>query len=747
MANNITIKIASDVSDATKGINSINQRLEALQRASEGVRAKLAQFSTIAGGAVIAFNAVSSAIQGIANVVREMTAAYAAQEQAEIKLQSVLNATKNAVGMSVSELQALADAFQKVTTYTDQEILAVEQYLVATRKISREIMPEATKAVLDMAAATGDDAVGAAHDLAQALADPAGEIESLKEKGIQLTEAQADNIKKVQEQNGLYAAQKLLLKEVEGTYGGIAEALASTDTGKLTQLQNAWQDLKEGLGEMMMNSLQGLVDFTLSLVSGIEKMVNGQNRFHSINTAIEAGTTDWSGFSNDEIGKAYDLTYDYRQYLANKPDSVGMSDYEYAIARGFSPEEIAVYNAIINERNKRQQMSVWGALDSAYGTHDVRRPATEEEIVANQQAVWRAVQAKVEEELAASPETVSASAASIIGGDVIGDFISSNRGLSASAQLENINSQIWQASMLMANPSATEDQRQQLLEIITALNEEKMAIQQVNEEAADGSSAVSSWVEGWEKAKPIIDEVVSACSNFLTSVSDLFSTLADTAASKLDDLTQKWDDYFDELDEKQDRQAESLNALLSAGLISYEDYINGQQQLDEDYAAAEEQRMAEEEEQREKANSLAEAAFNAQKVNSVAQAVINIAEGVTKAIAQGGVAGIAMGALVSAAGAIQIGTIAAQQYTPMAAGGIVTSPTHALIGEGGSPEMVLPLTDDNVERYIGGGVSGGAIYITVNIGTSYSGSQLAEDVFRGIERAQKEGALPNWRYA
>ncbi len=110
------------------------------------------------------------------------------------------------------------------------------------------MLPEATRAVLDMAAATCDDAAGAAKNLAQALADPAGEIESLKEKGIQLTEEQAENIKKVQEQNGVYEALNLLLQEVAGVYGGMAEAITFTDTGKFQQISNVWNDIKEGLG-------------------------------------------------------------------------------------------------------------------------------------------------------------------------------------------------------------------------------------------------------------------------------------------------------------------------------------------------------------------------------------------------------------------------------------------------------------------------------------------------------------------
>jgi len=52
--------------------------------------------------------------------------------------------------------------------------------------------------------------------------------------------------------------------------------------------------------------------------------------------------------------------------------------------------------------------------------------------------------------------------------------------------------------------------------------------------------------------------------------------------------------------------------------------------------------------------------FYAAKAAAVAEATINIAQGVTKAIAQGGIYGIVTGAIVAAAGAVQIGTILSQ---------------------------------------------------------------------------------------
>lgn len=83
-----------------------------------------------------------------------------------------------------------------------------------------------------------------------------------------------------------------------------------------------------------------------------------------------------------------------------------------------------------------------------------------------------------------------------------------------------------------------------------------------------------------------------------------------------------------------------------------------------------------------------------EKKLAIFNAIVNIAQGVTKAIAQGGVAGIILGALVAAAGAVQIATISAQQV-PAYAKGTKSVPgkgnkdsEHAMLTPG---EMVIPV--------------------------------------------------------
>jgi phage-related minor tail protein len=67
----------------------------------------------------------------------------------------------------------------------------------------------------------------------------------------------------------------------------------------------------------------------------------------------------------------------------------------------------------------------------------------------------------------------------------------------------------------------------------------------------------------------------------------------------------------------------------------------------------------------------------------------------------------------------------------LANGGIVTSPTLALIGEAG-PEAVVPL-----DRYNGSG----GMTVTVNAGLVSSPDQVGQQIIEAIQRAQRRSGV------
>ena len=599
------------------------------------------------------------------------------------------------------------------------------------------MLPEATRAVLDMAAATGDDATGAAKDLAQALADPAGEIESLKEKGIQLTEEQAENIKKVQEQNGVYAAQKILLQEVSETYGGMAEAIASTDTGKLQQISNVWNDIKEGLGEGLLNSIGPALDWIYERLQDIYGIIESRNNSASIRElALSGNTAGYADYSTEELQSALDFTIkDRNRYVTGRPRT----------------EAQTVIDSIQAELDRRTAASIPDStlvrLNNLWDTQTIARmnhvPAVsigswqDNMITPYADAFLESgKQYAAEREREASLASRRAEAA-----NALSSFLEQYGGLSSSRQISSINDAIMASQQWMAEADPDSDTYKQLKEINEALYEQRNAY-------LEAEDAAKTWQEELTESVPeIVDNLMSIGSSF----ADIMQNMADAAADKLQEIQDRWDKYFENLDEKQGRQAESLNAMLASGNISYEDYIDAMNSLDKTREEAQEEARKEEEEQRKKANELGAAAFRANQANQIAQATMDSASAIANIWSEHAgnpvIAGVLTG-LAAAAIATQIAAISSQQYTPLAAGGITQGPTRTLLGEGNPHELVMPLTEGNLERFgIGSSGNGGIINITVNIGAAYTGEQLTEDVFRGIERAQRTGALPHWRYA
>jgi len=91
-------------------------------------------------------------------------------------------------------------------------------------------------------------------------------------------------------------------------------------------------------------------------------------------------------------------------------------------------------------------------------------------------------------------------------------------------------------------------------------------------------------------------------------------------------------------------------------------------------------------------------------------AIANIAQGITKAIAQGGIFGIATGASVAAAGAAQISTISNQiselQAAQFGMDEMVSRPTLILAGEAGPERVqVTPATRPGANQGSGGGLT------------------------------------------
>ena len=245
------------------------------------------------------------------------------------------------------------------------------------------------------------------------------------------------------------------------------------------------------------------------------------------------------------------------------------------------------------------------------------------------------------------------------------------------------------------------NEKEQLKQVADLYKDEMGNIKKVIESSL--SEGATSWVDSFTDALGLTGEKMNEWANGLGSTFDKVSNLASSVVGKISEIG-------DAVMEYQTQQMEQETALLENELTLFnrtkDEELAKQQALydngmlnEEQFAAVkltlEEQKQAKEKETLRKKNALAKKQFEAEQKSSLAQALIQGALAIVTGFAQLGPIGGAINAVAQAAiTGVQTATILSQKYVPMLAkGGIVDSPTLAMIGEDGS-EAVVPLKNN-----------------------------------------------------
>lgn len=198
--------------------------------------------------------------------------AFREQQKAIAQVNAGLKSTGAQVGFTSKQLQNMASELQKNTLFGDEQILkdATAQLLTFTN-ISGEQFDRTQKAALDLATRLDGDLKGASIQLGKALNDPVANLSALSRSGIQFSEEQKAVIKSLTETGRLAEAQTLILDELDKQYGGSAEAAAEAD-GSITQLTNAFGDLQEEIGRVVLKAIKPLIKFAQDLIEGFHDL-------------------------------------------------------------------------------------------------------------------------------------------------------------------------------------------------------------------------------------------------------------------------------------------------------------------------------------------------------------------------------------------------------------------------------------------------------------------------------------------
>ncbi|PMY71923.1 MULTISPECIES: phage tail tape measure protein [unclassified Pseudomonas] len=173
-----------------------------------------------------------------------------AAEQEQAQLAAVLRSTGEAAGFSRSQLNDMAGALEKATTYSGGDINKAQTALLAFTGVVGDQFPRALQAAADMAARTGVTVQQAAETIGRALDVPSEGLSSLSKQGFRFTEEQKKLAESFESTGDVASAQGIILKSLEESYGGAAAAARDTFGGALDGLRNAVSGLLTGEGSL-----------------------------------------------------------------------------------------------------------------------------------------------------------------------------------------------------------------------------------------------------------------------------------------------------------------------------------------------------------------------------------------------------------------------------------------------------------------------------------------------------------------
>lgn len=259
-----------DPKGVKKGADDIRNQLDKLKRSFNSLNPTVRALG-VSLGAYISSRAIINFFKSTIE---------AANESARVMAQTnaVISSTGGAAGLSAEQIGEMAAQIQKMTPVSDEAAQSGMNMLLTFTGIGKDIFPQATNAMLDMATAmnggvipSSEELRGTAIQLGKALQDPILGVSALRRVGVNFNETQQKMIRGWVEHGEIARAQKFILEELATEFGGSLSAQARTFEGRLLMLNNQIDELKENIGRAIIPALGYLAD----ALQGAEGGVNG----------------------------------------------------------------------------------------------------------------------------------------------------------------------------------------------------------------------------------------------------------------------------------------------------------------------------------------------------------------------------------------------------------------------------------------------------------------------------------------
>lgn len=322
MEHDVEIKMIADVSDLKKQVSDITVDMKGLEK-QIGKTGKATTFSAVSQG----LQMVEKYGKQVIAVMKDLINTFAEASRESTTWDVMMEHSKFSQE-EIDSLKAYSSELQNYTGISDEAISNTERLLLSATDLTKDGLIRATNACADLSKAMGTDITGSAQTLAIALASPAEGLTRLRRSGILFTDEEEALIRKLEESGDVLKAQEIMLSKIEERYGGIAKAIGDTPIGTLDKIKETWGDIKENLGESILNSIAPALNLLLNTLNAIKQWqmeqqekkgsayggTNGQEIYNWAkgNLAVADPTTQWSPFGllDERLERTWNETTD-----------------------------------------------------------------------------------------------------------------------------------------------------------------------------------------------------------------------------------------------------------------------------------------------------------------------------------------------------------------------------------------------------------------------------------------------------
>lgn len=192
------------------------------------------------------------------------------------RTENVLKTMGLTARVSATDIADLAGAISDKTGVDDEAIQSGQNLLLTFKNVAASageaggVFEQTSGLMVDLSAAMGTDAQGAAIQLGKALNDPIKGVSALTRVGVSFSEAQKAQIQGFVETGNLARAQGVILGELENQFGGAAEAMATP----ADRASVAYGNLKEQIGAALLPVVDRLLNAFLDATPAISRAIS-----------------------------------------------------------------------------------------------------------------------------------------------------------------------------------------------------------------------------------------------------------------------------------------------------------------------------------------------------------------------------------------------------------------------------------------------------------------------------------------